>query len=102
MYEIKEEGFEYNGFKLGQMTNCGKIIGFDTNAIGGMQSIATNCDIDGHTVFIHESNYVTIILDKFEDSCFSWFNESDIETITGIIPTMQTQLNIIQQLSNKS
>ena len=98
MYEIKEDGFEYNGFKLGQMTNCGKIIGFDTNAIGGIQSIATDCDIDGRTVSIDKSNYVTIILDKFEDSCFSWFNESDIETITGIIPTMQTQLNIIQQI----
>ena len=88
MYEIKEEGFEYKGFKLGQMTNCGKIIGFDTNAIGGIQSIATDCDIDRCTILINESDCVTIILDKFEDSCFSWFNESDIETITEIIPTI--------------
>ena len=80
------------------MTNCGKIIGFDTNAIYGMQSIATNCEIDEYTFLINESDYVTIILDKFEDSCFSWFNESDIETITEIIPTIQIQLNIIQQI----
>ena len=98
MYEIKEEGFEYKGFKLGQMTNYGKIIGFDTDAIDGIQSIATDCDIDEHTFLINESDYITIILDKFEDSCFSWFNESDIETITEIIPTIQIQLNIIQQI----
>ena len=98
MYEKKEEGFEHRGYKLGQMTNYGKIIGFDTNAIDGMQSIATNSDIDEHTVSIDKSNYVTIILDKFEDSCFSWFDESDIETIIEIIPTIQIQLNIIQQI----
>ena len=80
MYEIKEEGFEYGRFRLGQMTRYGKIIGFDTNAIG-IQSVAVNCDIDEHTIFINESNLATIILNGFEDSYFSWFNEDDIETI---------------------
>ena len=32
-YEIKEEGYECRGFKLGQITNYGKIIGFDIKNI---------------------------------------------------------------------
>ena len=31
MYEIREKGYEYKGYKLGQMTDKGMIIGFDTS-----------------------------------------------------------------------
>ena len=92
MYEIKEEGFEYNGFKLGQMTNCGKIIGFDIRE-GISDFIAINNNIDEHKRTIMDSNYVDIILNGYENSCFSWHVEGVIilknENKTNeIIPTI--------------
>ena len=99
MYEIKEEGFEHRGYKLGQITTCGKIIGFDIRE-GISCFIAINNDIDGHDIAIIDSNYVDTILNGYEDSCFSWYAEDDIilKNENEIIPTMQTQLNIIQQI----
>ena len=102
MYEIKEEGFEHRGYKLGQITTCGKIIGFDIRK-GISDFIAINNNIDEHKHTIMDSNYVDIILNGYENSCFSWHVEGGIilrnENKTNeIIPTMQAQLNIIQQI----
>ena len=104
-YEIKEEGYEYRGFKLGQMTNHGKIIGFDTRCNDENLFIATVSTIDGNNILIKDSEYITIILRGHGDLEFSWFEETDIELINNnnpkeIIPTMQTQLNVIQQIRN--
>ena len=87
MYEIKEEGFEHRGYKLGQITTCGKIIGFDIRE-GISDFIAINNDTD-------ENGY--------ENSCFSWYTEDYIilkneNKTNDIIPAIQTQLNIIQQI----
>ena len=106
MYEIKEEGFEYRGFKLGQMTNYGKIIGFDTECDNDNSFIATDSTIDGNGILIKDSEYITIVLNGYDDYDFSWFYKEDIKLIEEdkkyeeIIPTIQTQLNIIQQIRN--
>ena len=68
-YEIKEEGYEYGGFKLGQMTNNGKIIGFDTRNVAPF--IVTDNNIDEHSILLSESKYVSVILKGYEDSEFS-------------------------------
>lgn len=103
MYEIKEEGFEYKGFKLGQMTNNGKIIGFDIKNIDAF--VATDSTIDEHNIPLSESSYVNIILKGYEDSDFSWFSGKELQVIDDnspeeITPTIQTQLNVIHQIRN--
>jgi len=99
-YEIKEEGYEYGGFKLGQMTNCGKIIGFDTKNVKCF--IATDSVIDEHNITLSESSYVNVILKGCEDLDFSWFSKKELKLIDDNSPkeisTMQTQLNVIQQI----
>ena len=102
-YEIKEEGYKYRGFKLGQMTNYGKIIGFDTK--NTIPFIVTDNNIDEHSIVLSESRYVDIILNGYEDSEFSWFGEKELQLVNDgkceeITSTMQTQLNVIHQIRN--
>lgn len=97
-YEIKEEGYEYKGFKLGQMTNKGKIIGFDI--YGCDNFIAINNNISEYDYNISESDYVDIILKDFENYSFSWFNPNKLELIEELPPISKTQLNVIQQIRN--
>ena len=102
-YEIKEEGYEYGGFKLGQMTKEGKIIGFDIKNIDSF--VATDSTIDEHNIPLSESSYVNVILKGYEDSDFSWFSGKELQVIDDnsleeIIPNIQTQLNVIQQIRN--
>ena len=104
-YEIKEEGYEYRGFKLGQMTNYGKIIGFDTKAAVRGKYIVTDSSIDQNNKKLKNSDYANIILSKHENSKFSWFNESRIYLIRKsnpeeLPPISKTQLNIIRQIRN--
>ena len=101
MYEIKEEGYEHRGFKLGQMTDYGKIIGFDTKNVESF--IATDSVIDEHNIPLSESSYVSVMLKGYEDSDFSWFSGKELQVIGDNSPeeitsTMQTQLNVIQQI----
>jgi hypothetical protein len=42
-YEIKEEGYEYGGFKLGQMTNYGEVVIAD----GGLIMAGGVCGCSG-------------------------------------------------------
>ena len=103
MYEIREEGYEYRGFKLGQMTNNGKIIGFDIKNVDIF--VATDSTIDEHNIPLSESIYVSVILKGCEDLDFSWFNEKELRIINynnseERTPTIQTQLNTIQQIRN--
>ena len=100
-YEIKEEGYEYGGFKLGQMTNNGKIIGFDIKNIDLF--VATDSTIDEHNIPLSESSYVSVILKGYEYSDFNWFSGEELQVIGDNSPeeitsTMQTQLNVIQQI----
>ena len=103
MYKIKEEGYEYKGYKLGQMTDKGMIIGFDTRE-NIYDFIATDSDSEDNGYGISESDYAHIILKGYKNSHFSWLSESELELIEEnekfkeIIPTMQTQLNVIQQI----
>ena len=102
-YEIKEEGYEYKWFKLGQMTNNGKIIGFNTK--NAMPFIVTDSNIDGNDITLSESEYVSVILKGYEDSEFSWFSGKELQVIGDNSPeeitsTMQTQLNVIHQIRN--
>lgn len=102
-YEIKEEGYEYRGFKLGQMTNNGKIIGFDTRDISPF--IVTDNNIDEHSIVLSESKYVNVILKGYEDSEFSWFGEKELQLVNDdnseeLPPISKTQLNIILQIRN--
>ena len=77
MYEIKEEGYEYKGYKLGQMTDKGKIIGFDI--YGCDCFIAINNNISKYDYNISKSDYVDIILKDFENYSFSWFNPNKLD-----------------------
>ena len=102
-YEIKEEGYECRGFKLGQMTNNGKIIGFCIKNVDSF--VATDITIDEHNIPLSESSYVNVILKGCEDLDFSWFSEKELRIINDnnseeIIPTIQTQLNVIHQIRN--
>ena len=102
-YEIKEKGYECRGFKLGQMTNNGKIIRFDTKNVESF--IATDSVIDEHNIPLLESSYVNVILKGYEDSDFGWFSGKELQVIGDNSPeeitsTMQTQLNVIQQIRN--
>ena len=103
MYEIREEGYERRGFKLGQMTNYGKIIGFDIKNIDLF--VATDSTIDEHNIPLSESSYVSVILKGYEDSDFSWFSGKELQVIGDNSPeeiasTIQIQLNVIQQIRN--
>jgi hypothetical protein len=102
-YEIKEEGYECRGFKLGQMTNNGKIIGFDTRNISPF--IVTDNNIDEHSIVLSESKYVSVILKGYEDSEFSWFGEKELKLVGDsnqeeLPPISKTQLNVIHQIRN--
>ena len=95
MYEIKEEGFEYKGFKLGQMTKKGKIIGFEIGTNSDL-FIATTSGYTDCNDAIKNSEFTSVVLSGHEDYGFEWSYQGELSD--EIIPTMQTQLNIIQQI----
>ena len=95
MYEIKEEGFEYNGFKLGQMTNKGKIIGFEIGTNSDL-FIATTSGYTDCNDAIKNSEFASVVLSGYEDYGFEWSYQGELSDET--IPTIQIQLNIIQQI----
>ena len=85
------------------MTNNGKIIGFDIKNVDIF--VATDSTIDEHNIPLSESSYVSVILKGYEDSDFSWFSGKELQAIGDNSPeeitsTMQTQLNVIQQIRN--
>ena len=76
-YKIEKEGFEMYGFKLGQMTKQGRVIGFDEND--------TNCGIavecNNASLDVIRSVNMTIVLDGCEDCEYEWVNKNLIEII---------------------
>ena len=83
-YEIKEEGYECRGFKLGQMTNKGRIIGFDIKRSDFGKFIATDNNMNIIKTTICNSEYVTTILSGHENSSYAWFSNREIELIENI------------------
>ena len=70
-YKIEKEGFEMYGFKLGQMTKQGRVIGFDEND--------TNCGIavecNNTSLDVIRSVNMTIVLEGCEDCEYEWANK---------------------------
>ena len=74
-YKIEKEGFEMYGFKLGQMTKQGRIIGFDENDTEC--GIAIECE--SSTYKTQESTCVEYLLEGYEGVRFKWFGEKDLQ-----------------------
>ena len=70
-YKIEKEGFEMYGFKLGQMTKQGRIIGFDENDT--KCGIAVECN-NTYLDVIRSVN-MTIVLEGCEDCEYEWVNK---------------------------
>ena len=95
MYEIRERGYEYKGYKLGQMTDKGMIIGFEIGTNSDLFVAITYGNTDCNDSIKH-SEFVNIILNGYEDYGFDWINKSELAD--EIIPTIQMQVDIIQQI----
>ena len=72
-YKIEKEGFEMYGFKLGQMTNQGRIIGFTKS---GEDSIGVECESSPNKT--HESICMDYLLEGYERVRFKWLKEGDL------------------------
>lgn len=73
-YRIEKEGYEMYGFKLGQMTNQGRIIGFDEN--DRQYGIVVECSSNN---LIRNSICITIVLEGCEDCKYEYVNKNLIE-----------------------
>lgn len=73
-YKIEKEGFEMYGFKLGQMTNKGRIIGFDEN--DRQCGIVVECNSNS---LVRMSMGITIVLEGCEDCKYEYVNKNLIE-----------------------
>ena len=90
-YKVEQLGYEYRGYKLGQMTDRGMIIGFDTSfeehkfiAIYNSDSIQNKN--------ISNNPYICVALVGYESFKFSWYSKNEIE----ILEESQSQPNPIQ------
>lgn len=71
-YKIEKEGYEMYGFKLGQMTNQGRIIGFDENDRNcGIAVECSNSSLD-----VIRSIGMTIVLEGCEVCEYEWVNKN--------------------------
>ena len=76
-YKIEQEGYEYRGYKLGQMTNRGMIIGFDTRCDDNYSFIAVESD---KSIFnIEDFGYASVILERYKYSMHQWWCANEIE-----------------------
>lgn len=77
MYEIREKGYEYKGYKLGQMTDKGMIIGFDKKCTLDCSFIAVESD---KSIFnIEDFGYASVILERYNCSMYQWWCANEIE-----------------------
>ena len=79
-YKIEQIGYEYRGFKLGQMTDRGMIIGFDTKCSDTYGFMAIESNISRKNS-IQESEYINVILRGYENSEYEWCNYDEIEIL---------------------
>ena len=70
-YKIEKEGFEMYGFKLGQMTKQGRIIGFDEN--DRQYGIVVECNSNS---LVRMSMGITIVLEGCEDCKYEYVNKN--------------------------
>lgn len=90
MYEIREKGYEYKGYKLGQMTNKGMIIGFDKKCPLDFSFIAVESD---KSIFnIEDFGYASVILERYNCSMHQWWCANEIE----VSEELQNKSNPIQ------
>ena len=78
-YQIEQLGYEYRGYKLGQMTDRGMIIGFDTRVADTCSFITVESNMSCGTV--QDSGFVDIILKGYEHSKYEWCNFDEIEVL---------------------
>ena len=92
-YKIEQIGYEYRGYKLGQMTDKGMIIGFDTSFEEHKFIAIYNSDnTDNKT--ISNNLYIDVALVGYESSKFSWYSKDDIAIVVDYI--VESQPNPIQ------
>lgn len=94
-YQIEQLGYEYRGYKLGQMTDRGMIIGFDLDS-DEEQFIAVLSDDEDCVadIIISDSCLVGILLDRHENSKFNWHYRYELEIIKET--TVQFNSNPLQ------
>jgi len=97
-YKIEQICYEYRGFKLGQMTDKGMIIGFDTSFEEHKFIAIYNSDnTDNKT--ISNNLYIDVALVGYESSKFSWYSKNEIEIVEDY--TLQTNpLRLIRKAIN--
>jgi len=89
-YKIEQLGYEYRGYKLGQMTDKGMIIGFDTRCNDNCSFIAIKYDKSLYN--LEDSQYANVILEGQNCSKHQWWSAYEIE----ILEESQSQPNPIQ------
>lgn len=95
-YKIEQLGYEYRGYKLGQMTDRGMIIGFDARFTDTFSFIAIEADIKRSYV-LKGSEYVGMILKGYETSNYEWCDSDEIK----ILKELQTEpLQLIRKAIN--
>lgn len=78
-YKIEQVGYEYRGFKLGQMTDMGRIIGFDTRFTDTCSFITVESNMSCGTV--QDSGFVDVVLKGYENSKYEWCNSDEVKTL---------------------
>ena len=78
-YKIEQIGYEYRGYKLGQMTDRGMIIGFDTRFTDTYSIIAVKSNMSCGTV--QDSGFVDVVLEGYEHSKYEWCNFGEIKIL---------------------
>jgi len=82
-YRIEQEGYEFNGVKLGSKHLYGNeeviVIGFDE--YDDCDFIAINYDDNYTPSIIKKSSFVTVILNGYSDSIYEWVSKSELKLI---------------------
>ena len=78
-YKIEQIGYEYRGYKLGQMTGKGMIIGFDTKCDGYCSFIAIKSDESRFN--LENYQYADVILEGCNRSKCQWWSSDEIEVL---------------------
>ena len=78
-YKIEQLGYEYRGYKLGQMTDRGMIIGFDTRFTDTYSFITVESNMSCRTV--QDAAFVDVVLKGYENSKYEWCNSDEVKTL---------------------
>ena len=78
-YKIEQLGYGYRGYKLGQMTDKGMIIGFDTRCDDNYSFIAIKYDKSLYS--LEDFQYANVILEGQNCSKHQWWRAYEIEVL---------------------